>query len=137
MDGSERKIHVEHDVTQGDLTTRPDTWKNPPAPGAAESPQRPGMVPDRSSVPGHFSTRVGKPAIKRRPLTQYATAEEVLKVYKQLPEDQIKPEHFEQAPASLEEMRKAYPWELPPVRPAQPAVAAGEAPEALPDKTGF
>jgi hypothetical protein len=110
--------------------------KSPPPPGAAMSPQIPGMVPDRSTVPGHFGTRVGRSAGKRRPFTQYGTAEELLRVFKQLPEEQVKPENFEQATASFEELRKAYPWELPPERPAQPALAAGETAEALPAEAG-
>lgn len=136
MEGIERKIHIEHDLIQGEITTRANSWKNPPAPGGAESPHRPGMVPDRSSVPGHFSARVDKATTKQRPLSQYGTAEEILRVFKQVPEEQLKAADFEQAPASLEEMRKAYPWELPPTRPAVPAVA-GETPAALPERSGW
>lgn len=109
--------------------------KSPPAPGASISPQKPGRTPDQSVVPGHVNTRVPKPATKRRPLTQYGTAEEIMRVFKRVPEDQITPRHFEQATASYEELRKAYPWELPPARPAQPAIAAGETQEALPAET--
>jgi hypothetical protein len=112
-----------------------DRRKSPPAPGASASPQKPGMTPDRSSVPGHFSTRVAPPLTKRRPLTQYGTAEEIMKVFKKVPEEQVTAKSFEQATASYEELRKAYPWELPPVRPSQPAIAAGESPEALPATT--
>jgi hypothetical protein len=106
--------------------------KSPPAPGARLSPQQPGMTPDRSSVPGHVDKPVGRPASKRRPLTQYGTAEEIMRVFKKTPEEQLEPGHFEQATASYEELRKAYPRELPPVRPARPTLAAGEEPAALP-----
>jgi hypothetical protein len=89
------------------------------------------MVPDRSTVPGRFSERVSPPTTKRRPLSQYGTAEELLAVFKQQPEANIEPKDFEQAPASFEEVRKAQLWELPPVRPADRALATGEAPVAL------
>jgi len=115
------------------LTQRVDAPKSPPAPGASQSPQKPGMVPDRSTVPGHFSERVGPPTTKRRPISQYGTAEELLAVFKQEPEADIEPKDFEQATASFEEVRKAELWELPPVRPVDRALAAGEAPTALPE----
>lgn len=111
--------------------------KSPPAPGASVSPQRPGMTPDRSTIPGYFTARVPRATTKRRPLTQYGTAEEIMRVFKKAPEEQITPKHFEQATASFEELRKAYPWELPPARPAQLAVAPGEQPEALPVASEF
>jgi hypothetical protein len=124
---------TEHHEDTGVRTTRDGVRPNsPPAPGASGSAQQPGRTPDQSTVPGHINTRVAKPITKRRPLTQYGTAEEIMKVFKKVPEDQVTPKNFEQATASYEELRKAYPWELPPARPAQPAIAAGEAPEALP-----
>ena len=58
-----------------------------------------------------------------------------------LPDEIAEPQDFEQAPASFEENRKAYPWQNPPRRPTpwftlgdgiapeDPAIAAG--PEAL------
>lgn len=107
--------------------------KSPAAPGASVSPQRPGMTPDRSSVPGHFSTRVSAPSTKRRPLSQYGTAEEIMRVYKRESEDKITPKHFEQATASFEELRKADPAMLPPARPAQPPLPAADEPQALAD----
>ena len=122
----------QHEDAEVRVTRNAAQRKSPPAPGASRSPQQPGMTPDRSTIPGEFSTRVPRPSTKRRPLTQYGTAEEIMKVFKKVPEDQIAPKNFEQATASSEELRKAYPWELPPVRPSQPAVAAGETPESLP-----
>jgi hypothetical protein len=112
--------------------TRP---KLPPAPGASVSPQHPGDTPDRSGVPGYTNTGVPRPETKRRPLSQYGTAEEVMRVYKRVPEEEIKASHFEQASSSDEEQRKAYPWLLTPIRPATPAVAAGEEAEALPEQS--
>lgn len=117
------------DLRQTRRTVEP---KSPPAPGALQSPQHPGMTPDRSTIPGHFGSRVPRATTKRRPLTQYGTAEEVLRVFKKVPEDQLTPKHFEQATAAYEELRKAYPWELPPMRPALPAVDSGDVPAELP-----
>jgi len=109
--------------------------KSPKAPGAAASPQMPGQVPDRSTVPGHFSTRVARPVGRvRRPLTQYETAEEIMHVFPAPNEEPDKSE-FEQATASVEELRKAYPWQLPPDGPtAVFALDQGVSPEppALP-----
>lgn len=87
------------------------------APGAVSSPQMPGQVPDRSTVPGHFSTRVAPPAAPvRRPLTQYGTAQEIMHVYP-APNEEPEIAEFEQATAALEELRKAYPWQRTPKRP--------------------
>jgi hypothetical protein len=109
--------------------------KSPPAPGAAASPQMPGQVPDHSTVPGHFSTRVPR-AVRpvRRPLTEYGTAQEIMHVFP-APEEEPQPAEFEQATASVEELRKAYPWQLPPTGPTPNfALDQGIAPEppALP-----
>jgi hypothetical protein len=91
--------------------------KSPSAPGAAASPQMPGQVPDRSTVPGHSAARVPRAVGPiRRPLTQYGTAQEIMHVYP-APDDDPQPAEFEQSPASLEELRKAYPWQLPPLGP--------------------
>jgi len=106
--------------------------KSPPAPGASVSPQHPGMTPDESSTPGHTNFTVPKAVSTRRPLTQYGTAQEIMHVFTKIPEDKITAGDFEQATASFEELRKADPSRVPPVRPAQPALATGEAPEALP-----
>jgi hypothetical protein len=91
--------------------------KSPKAPGAVASPHIPGQVPDHSTVPGHFSLRVAPPVGRvRRPLTEYGTAQEIMHVFPAPNEEPDKSE-FEQATASVEELRKAYPWQLPPVRP--------------------
>ncbi|MEA2528741.1 MAG: hypothetical protein QOG89_385 [Thermomicrobiales bacterium] len=109
--------------------------KSPNAPGAAASPQMPGQVPDHSTVPGHFSTRVARPAGPvRRPLTQYGTAEAIMQVLP-APDEEPQPAEFEQATASGEELRKAYPWQLPPASPTPVfALDQGVSPEppALP-----
>ena len=106
-------------------------------PARGRSPQMPGQVPDRSGVPGHGQLPIAANPGAERPLSQFGTAEEIIGVYAVDPND---PEHatnparFEQATASYEEMRKADPSLLTPVRPkpgydlaANPAIAAGEA----------
>jgi hypothetical protein len=91
--------------------------KSPKAPGAAASPQMPGEVPDRSTVPGYVGTRVAPPVGRvRRPLTQYGTAQEIMHVFP-APDEEPDKSEFEQATASVEELRKAYPWQLPPAGP--------------------
>ena len=104
------------------------------SPGARRSPQIPGKVPDRSTVPGHFAIQVPKPVSVMRPLTQYQTAQEISKRFRQYPADQITPEQFEQANASFEEIRKAHPADNPPVRPSRGhALQIGEEAAALPE----
>src|SRR6187402_647617 len=105
--------------------------KSPPAPGAAVSPQHPGMTPDESAPPGYTNFTVSRATSTQRPLTQYETAQEIMHVFSKVPENQIAPGDFEQATASFEELRKSDPAQIPPVRPKQPALAAGETPEAL------
>jgi hypothetical protein len=106
--------------------------KSPPAPGAAVSPQHPGMTPDESAPSGYTNYTVPKATGTRRPLTQYGTAQEIMHVFTKVPEDQIQPGDFEQATASFEELRKVDSAQIPPVRPKPPAIATGETPEALP-----
>ena len=89
-----------------------------PAPGAMVSPQAPGMIPDRTTIPGRIGEPTPAATTKVRPLTQYDTAEELAGVFKRKPMDQLEPADFEQADASLEELRKANPAALTPIRPA-------------------
>jgi hypothetical protein len=105
-----------------------------PAPGAFASPQEPGQVPDRSTVPGHHSIRVPKPGHLYRPLTQYGTAEEIMKTFRRHG-DAITPEQFEQATASFDELRKANLADLPPVRPAPGYLPAGAEVPQLPEES--
>jgi hypothetical protein len=103
------------------------------APGATASPQVPGQVPDRSTVPGHHSTQVQRPRHIQRPLTQYGTAEEIMQTFRRHG-DEIKPEQFEQATASFDEMRKAILADLPPVRPAPGYLPEGAEVPQLPEE---
>ena len=142
---------------------RDDTPQGPETPGAQFSPQHPGEVPDRSTVPGQYSTRVPRATSARRPLTEYGSAQAIMDVYKAAPGQEMEPARFEQATASFEELRKAYPTQVPPERPGpgyalqhgdaeaselqaieggspvgqttQPAVASGEAYNAQPGGT--
>lgn len=93
----------------------------PRTPGAIQSPQQPGQLPDVSTVPERGALPVEIPAEgPRRPATQYRTAEEVLHAFESTGKDVLDPERFEQfliAPPSFEELRKATPWMRKPVRP--------------------
>lgn len=90
---------------------------SPRTPGGSRSPQHPGATPDRSTIPGHGALPVARPGEVRRPLTQYATAQEIMGVYAPAPGEAMDPSRFEQATASYEEMRKAYPAQATPTRP--------------------
>ena len=102
-----------------------DTPQAPETPGAVDSPQHPGEVPDRSTVPGQFRTRVPRAKQVRRPLTEYGTSQAIMNVYAPPAENPLDPARFEQATAAYEELRKAYPAQLPPDRPA-PGYALSE-----------
>lgn len=103
------------------------------APGAMTSPQRPGMVPDRAEVAGSIGLPVPPVVIKRRPLSEYGSAQAIMDVFGLRSGDEVTPEDFEQAEASNQELRNAYPALQTPVRPAvrasQPApeIESGEA----------
>ncbi len=90
----------------------------PPAPGGNRSPQVPGQVPDRSSVPDHGVLPVAMPTAEvRHPITEYGTAQRIMGVYGATDENATDPARYEQATASYEEMRKANPSLRTPVRP--------------------
>lgn len=102
------------DPTEEAIGIAPDP---PEAPGAVFSPQQPGQVPDRSSIPGQFRTRVDAAPDAPRPLTEYQTAQRIMRVYAAAPGSERDPARFEQATAAFEELRKANPAHLPPARP--------------------
>ncbi len=99
-------------------TGQNETPMAPDAPGGTASPQVPGARPDRSSIPGHGVLPVPPATVVQRPLTQYGTAQEIMGVYAPKPGEAMDPARFEQATATWEEVRKAYPAQLPPQRPA-------------------
>jgi hypothetical protein len=109
----------------------------PKSPGAAKSPQRPGQTPDRSTIPTQYRIQAPEPlGPPIRPAVQYLSAQELSNAMP-VPTEPAEPSDFEQAPASFEESRKAYPWQTPPRRPtpwftlgdgvatSDPALAAG------------
>lgn len=109
--------------------------RSPVAPGASKSPQRPGQTPDFTDIPGE-TVALSPPidGIPLRPLSQYGAAQEIMNMLP-APGEDAEPSDFEQSPASFQEQRKAYPWQLPPVRPASVfALDQGmaEKPPALP-----
>jgi hypothetical protein len=90
----------------------------PEAPGAMWSPQIPGEVPDRSGVPGEGVLPVPVPeTTPRRPLTEYGTAQRIMRVHAPKDGNDDDPARFEQAPISYEELRKANPALRTPMRP--------------------
>ncbi len=96
----------------------PSKARYPHAPGAARSPQVPGQVPDRLSVPGHNELPVPMPTEPvRRPLTEYGTSQRVMGVFAAKDGNDRDPARFEQATASYEELRKANPALRTPARP--------------------
>lgn len=102
-----------------------DLPQAPESPGAVTSPQHPGEVPDRSTIPGKHAVRVPRARQVRRPLTEYGTAQAIMNVFAPPADNPMDPARFEQATATYEELRKAYPAQLPPERPA-PGYALAE-----------
>lgn len=93
----------------------------PVAPGATQSPQQPGQLPDISTVPERGVLPVPIPEEgPRRPATQYDTAEDRLNIWEATGMDVLDGERYEQfhvSPPSYEELRRALPWQRKPVRP--------------------
>ena len=93
----------------------------PVAPGALQSPQQPGQLPDVSSVPERGVLPVPIPEEgPRRPATEYLTAEDRLGVWEATGKDVLDGERYEQfhvSPPSYEETRKELPWQRKAVRP--------------------
>ena len=89
----------------------------PPAPGATSSPQIPGMTPDEPDLPGQARGTLLPLASTRRPLTEYETAQRLLRLFTPAPGTELKPSDWEQGAASFEELRKAAPAFDTPPRP--------------------
>lgn len=110
--------------------------KAPVSPGATDSPQRPGATPDTPRLPGKPRGSLRPLAGNRRPLTEYGTAQRLLRMFTPAPGADLQPADWEQGPSAFEEMRKADPGLLTPFRPldgyglgigrAAHAIAAGE-----------
>ncbi|MBA3276262.1 MAG: hypothetical protein H0T72_10745 [Chloroflexia bacterium] len=104
----------------------PNRSNAPLAPGANRSPQVPGQVPDRSSVPAQGDVPVELPTGEvRRPLAEYGTAQRIMGVYEATDGNEDDPARFEQTTVSYEELRKADPSLRTPVRPT-PGYALAE-----------
>ncbi|MDQ3541288.1 MAG: hypothetical protein M3440_11410 [Chloroflexota bacterium] len=97
----------------------PDRVNAPLAPGAVSSPQVPGQVPDRSSIPEQGVLPVPPPAGDvRRPLSEYGSAQRIMGVYAATDGNDDDPARFEQTTAAYEEIRKANPALRTPARPS-------------------
>jgi len=116
----------------------------PQAPAATSSPQRPGMTPDQPALPGRSRGSLPPLASNRRPLTEYGSAQRLLGLFTPAPGTELQASDWEQGPSSTEELRKADPALLTPIRPlggvglgigrSTPAIAQ-EALEAIGDAT--
>ena len=92
-------------------------FDRPSAPGGRRSPQKPGLTPDRSTIPGEARRTAPLAGANQRPVSQYGTAEEILHVFTPGENEVWDAADFEQAPSSQEEARKANPAALTPIRP--------------------
>jgi hypothetical protein len=106
---------------------------SPPAPGAISSPQMPGETPDHPSVPGHERGALPPLTSTRRPLTEYGTAQRLLRLFTPPPGARLTATDWEQGPATFEELRKVDPALTPPPRPLSGyALGIGRETAALP-----
>ena len=118
--------------------------RTPQAPAATSSPQRPGMTPDQPALPGRPRGSLPPLASNRRPLTEYGSAQRLLGLFTPDPGTELQASDWEQGPSATEELRKADPALLTPIRPlggvglgigrSTPAIAQ-EALEAIGDAT--
>ena len=91
--------------------------RTPQAPAATTSPQRPGMTPDQPALPGRTRGSLPPLASNRRPLTEYGSAQRLLGLFTPEPGTELQASDWEQGPSSTEELRKADPALLTPIRP--------------------
>jgi hypothetical protein len=94
-----------------------DTPIPPEAPGATVSPQRPGMTPDAPELPERPRGSMPPLESNRRPLTEYQTAQQRLRLFIPAPGTELESTDWEQGPISNEERRKVDPALLTPIRP--------------------
>ena len=110
---------------------------SPPAPGATSSPQIPGMTPDDPDLPGRDRGTLPPLASNRRPLSEYGTAQRLLRLFTPEPGVPLEASDWEQGPSAMEELRKADPALVTPIRPLSGyglgigRSASAVAPEAL------
>jgi hypothetical protein len=91
--------------------------RTPQAPAATSSPQRPGMTPDQPDLPGRSRGSLPPLASNRRPLTEYGSAQRLLGLFTPEPGTELQASDWEQGPSAMEELRKADPALLTPLRP--------------------
>src|SRR5215217_542869 len=91
--------------------------RSPRAPAAMSSPQLPGMTPDQPALPGRPRGSLPPLASNRRPLTEYGSAQSLLGLYTPTPGTELQASDWEQGPSAMEELRKADPALLTPIRP--------------------
>ena len=91
--------------------------RTPQAPAATTSPQLPGMTPDQPALPGRIRGSLPPLASNRRPLTEYGSAQRLLGLFTPEPGTELQPSDWEQGPSATEELRKADPALLTPIRP--------------------
>ena len=87
------------------------------APAATSSPQRPGMTPDQPDLPGQSRGSLRPLSSNRRPLTEYGSAQRLLGLFTPEPGTELQASDWEQGPSAMEELRKADPALLTPIRP--------------------
>jgi hypothetical protein len=116
----------------------------PRAPAATNSPQLPGMTPDQPALPGRSRGSLPPLASNRRPLAEYGSAQQLLGLFMPAPGSQLQASDWEQGPSATEELRKADPALLTPIRPLtgvglgigrSTSAIAAEALEAIGDAT--
>jgi hypothetical protein len=135
-------IPVENDPPLDDTSVH--VPRAPRAPAAMSSPQLPGMTPDQPDLPGRPRGSLSPLASNRRPLTEYGSAQRLLGLFTPEPGTELQASDWEQGPSAMEELRKADPALLTPMRPlggvglgigrSIPAIAQ-EALEAIGDAT--
>ena len=91
--------------------------RTPQAPAATSSPQLPGMTPDQPALPGRSRGSLPPLASNRRPLTEYGSAQRLLGLFTPEPGTELQASDWEQGPSAMEELRKADPALLTPIRP--------------------
>jgi hypothetical protein len=109
-------------ITQGEppVDAASDHLPPPPqAPGATNSPQLPGATPDNPDLPGWSRGSTRPLASNRRPLTEYGSAQRLLRLFTPEPGADLTPSDWEQGPSAGEEVRKADPALLTPFRPLE------------------
>jgi hypothetical protein len=110
-----QSLHGTRSGRQSDRDARPVPY--PPAPGAVSLPHRPGQVPGRSTVPGHFSVPIPRAPVGWQSQREEGTTQGIMGVFQPDADGTMTPARFEQATASHEEFLKAVPADLPPNRP--------------------